>query len=157
LTYHNISAGDFSLACSKIEREVCRRAVVSLYPESVKDVMANIKDIRLQIERSDRHESAESISATLNRPLKDMTSTLKLNEDTSSPLTGSLEAVPLQGNSNYIALSYVWGNEGQKLPFILNGHKVEITENLAVALQNLQSPDEVVHLWVDAVGSPYRR
>jgi hypothetical protein len=63
-----------------------------------------------------------------------MKSTLKPNEDTSSPLSGSLEVVPLQGNSNYIALSYGWGNESQKLPFILNGHKVEVTENLVIAL-----------------------
>jgi hypothetical protein len=121
-------------------------------PESAKDAMAKIKDIRHQMERSGRPKPAESIAATLNCPLKDIHST-----HTSSPLSGSLEVIPLQGNSNYIALSYVWGNEGQKLPFILNGHNVEITENLAIALQNLQSPDGVVHLWVDAVGSPYRR
>jgi hypothetical protein len=83
-----------------------------------------------------------------------MKTTLKPTEETSSPLSGSLEVVPLQSNANYIALSYAWGNGGQKFPFILNGHKVEITENLAIALQNLQSPDEVVHLWIDAVGSP---
>jgi hypothetical protein len=158
LTYHYISAGDFLAGLfEKFKGKSVEDLASAFTPDSAKDAVAKIKDIRLQIEKSGRPGPAESIAATLNCPLKAIQSTLKPNEDTSSPLSGSLEVVPLQGNLNFVALSYVWGHEGQKLPFILNGHKVEITENLAIALQNLQSPDEVVHLWVDAVGSPYHR
>jgi hypothetical protein len=135
LTYHTISAGDFLAGLfEKLKGKSAEDLASAFTPESAKDAIVKIKDIRLQIERSGRPEPAESISATLNCPLKDMKSTLKPNEDTSSPLSGSLEVVPLQGNSNYIALSYGWGNESQKLPFILNGHKVEVTENLVIAL-----------------------
>jgi hypothetical protein len=141
----------------KAQRQVCRRSRVSIYPRIRQGYYGKDQSIRLQLETSGTPELAESILATLNYRLKDMKSTLNPNEDTSSALCGTLEVVPLQGNSNYIALSYVWGDGRQKLPFILNGHKVEITENLANALQNLQSLDEVVHLWVDAVGPPYRR
>jgi hypothetical protein len=112
----------------KFKGKSVEELVLEFTPESAKDAMAKNKDVRLQMERSGRPEPAESVAATLNCPLKDVHSTLKTN-DASSPLSGSLEVVPVQGNSGYIALSYVWGNEGQKFPFILNGHKVEITEN----------------------------
>ena len=108
LTYHNISAGDFLAGLfEKFKGKSVEELTSAFTPESAKDAMAKIKDIRLHIERSGKPEPAESIATTLNYPLKDIQSTLKPNENTSSPLSGSLEVVPLQGNSNYIALSYV--------------------------------------------------
>jgi hypothetical protein len=66
-------------------------------------------------------------------------------------ILGSLETVSLQDHPKYVALSYVWGDVNNKAPFILDGNEIEITKNLAVALQHIQSTTETVTLWIDAV------
>jgi hypothetical protein len=52
----------------------------------------------------------------------------------------------------YIALSYVWGNVNNTRPIIINGHVLEIGENLHTALVHLQFilPASAL-LWIDAI------
>lgn len=51
----------------------------------------------------------------------------------------------------YTALSYVWGDPGDRVPFILDDYRLLITWNLALALQALQLDDEPFVLWIDAM------
>jgi hypothetical protein len=56
------------------------------------------------------------------------------------------------GNVHFEALSYVWGQTEDPLPTIeVNGHDVQITNNLESALQDLRSPYRSRILWVDAI------
>jgi hypothetical protein len=66
-------------------------------------------------------------------------------------LGGSFTVFSLDDCPEYIALSYVWGTESFVEKFLLNGVEVNITCNLADALQQIQSPDNNVVVWVDAV------
>lgn len=67
------------------------------------------------------------------------------------PLAGVLETVSLESAPNFVALSYVWGSEIDKTPFILNGTEVRITKNLSIALRHLQQDIEQILLWIDAL------
>lgn len=69
------------------------------------------------------------------------------------PLNGELEIVPLASAPNFVALSYVWGPEADKVPFILGGAEVQITNNLAIALRHLQHDTQQTLLWIDALCS----
>ena len=51
----------------------------------------------------------------------------------------------------YHALSYVWGNPNETVPFLVNGHQLEITRNLAAALATFQAKDEQPLFWIDAI------
>ncbi|KAH8744029.1 heterokaryon incompatibility protein-domain-containing protein [Hyaloscypha sp. PMI_1271] len=54
----------------------------------------------------------------------------------------------------YFALSYTWGDPSITRPIIVNGHVVEVTENLEKALRVLRDRPEFksgVKLWVDAL------
>jgi hypothetical protein len=66
-------------------------------------------------------------------------------------LTGSLEIVSLLDNPEYIALSYVWGDPSRLSKILVNELEVHVTENLAIALENLRPSDDALTLWVDAV------
>jgi hypothetical protein len=79
-------------------------------------------------------------------------SNLEIDKVNSKKYSGSLEAVSLHDKPNYVALSYVWGKEDRTFPIVLNNNDVDITENLAIAIQHVQSPDEITNLWIDAVG-----
>lgn len=67
------------------------------------------------------------------------------------PLVGVLETVSLASAPNFVALSYVWGSETDKAPFILNGAEVQVTKNLSIALRHLQQDTEQIWLWIDAL------
>jgi hypothetical protein len=61
LTYHNISAGDFLAGLfKKFKGKSVEELTSAFNPESAKDAMAKIKDIRLQIERSGKPEPSAS-------------------------------------------------------------------------------------------------
>jgi hypothetical protein len=56
----------------------------------------------------------------------------------------------------YKALSYTWGGlqhtPGGKCPQVLvDGHAIDVMENLYSALRHIRSPDTDVMLWVDAI------
>jgi hypothetical protein len=62
-----------------------------------------------------------------------------------------LETVSLESEPRYTALSYVWGDPSDRVPFILDDRHVLIARNLALALQALQLDDEPFMLWIDAI------
>lgn len=64
---------------------------------------------------------------------------------------GTLETVALEDEPRYTALSYVWGDPSDRVPFVLDNHRLLITRNLALALQALQLDDEPFVLWIDAL------
>lgn len=52
----------------------------------------------------------------------------------------------------YRALSYVWGRWRRDPPKILvNGHAVNVTNNLEIALRHLREEGDDILLWVDAL------
>ena len=64
---------------------------------------------------------------------------------------GRLETVALENEPRYTALSYVWGDPSDNIPFVLDNHRLLITRNLALALQALRLDDEPFVLWIDAL------
>lgn len=55
---------------------------------------------------------------------------------------------------SYLALSYVWGPEADRLPIIVNDARLMVTQNCWAALSYLTpqiSGPECLHVWVDAV------
>jgi hypothetical protein len=66
-------------------------------------------------------------------------------------LHGNLKTVDLDDDPPYIGLSYVWGSELNLDPFVLNGHEVKFTRNLAMALEHIQEEVDEVTLWIDAL------
>ncbi|KAJ4351345.1 uncharacterized protein N0V89_006685 [Didymosphaeria variabile] len=51
----------------------------------------------------------------------------------------------------YEALSYVWGDPKITAPIDVNGHTLQVTTNLEVALRHLRLPKEDRVLWIDAI------
>jgi hypothetical protein len=68
-----------------------------------------------------------------------------------SLISCDLNEVPLSANPKYEALSYVWGDEANKLPAQVAGKTVAITVNLSIALHHLRLPTQSRTLWVDAL------
>lgn len=101
-----------------------------------------------------------SSATTITEALKNIQKTFQGQENPQNlktySITGSLEVVSLQDTPKYIALSYVWGDETRNETILVNEIEVDITHNLAVALQHLQSKDEIVTLWVDAVSTWFK-
>ena len=64
---------------------------------------------------------------------------------------GRLETVALENEPRYTALSYVWGDSSDRVPCVLDNHRLLITRNLTLALQALQLDDEPFVLWIDAL------
>jgi hypothetical protein len=66
----------------------------------------------------------------------------------------SLDTVKLDHDvDEYIALSYVWGDPNITEPIAINGHKLQVTTNLASALRHiriLETSKETL-LWADAI------
>ena len=53
--------------------------------------------------------------------------------------------------SQYLALSYTWGDACITKPISVNGRRFEVTLNLDGALRHLRSPKRDVAIWVDAM------
>jgi hypothetical protein len=72
----------------------------------------------------------------------------------SPDLDASLEATLMEAsldNSNYEALSYVWGSRFGTEPFTCDGKLLLITPNCESALRHLRLKDKQRILWVDAI------
>jgi hypothetical protein len=52
---------------------------------------------------------------------------------------------------SFIALSYCWGDHTLKHQLAVNGRMMYVTESLATALINIQSGEEDILLWADAI------
>ncbi|KAI0517931.1 heterokaryon incompatibility protein-domain-containing protein [Xylaria bambusicola] len=57
----------------------------------------------------------------------------------------------LDGNAQFEALSYTWGDLNQVTEITIGRSKCQVTTNLSNALRHLRSPDMPRILWVDAV------
>ncbi|KAI5857449.1 heterokaryon incompatibility protein-domain-containing protein [Durotheca rogersii] len=71
-------------------------------------------------------------------------------------ITARMITAPFEDCPCYAALSYVWGDETQNVEAVVNGSKVEITRNLAVALRHLRRwklfrGAVSLPLWADAI------
>ncbi|KAI0520855.1 heterokaryon incompatibility protein-domain-containing protein [Xylaria bambusicola] len=66
-------------------------------------------------------------------------------------LEGELIHVDLDQDPEYSALSYAWGSELAPTRIKCNGQDIEITKNLAQALQHLRHESEPTYLWADAL------
>jgi len=62
-----------------------------------------------------------------------------------------LSHASLSSSTTYEALSYTWGSENNLQPIFIDGHVVQIRENLASALQHLRYEDADRKLWVDSL------
>jgi hypothetical protein len=78
---------------------------------------------------------------------------LQPSKDKSAPIEAQLEVASLETVPEYEALSYVWGKRMKKraIKLIDSGAVIDATENLAIALTHLRSPDCVRTLWIDAI------
>ncbi|PVH74162.1 hypothetical protein DL98DRAFT_430035, partial [Cadophora sp. DSE1049] len=61
-----------------------------------------------------------------------------------------LKIVPLAQASNYVALSYTWGDANDTLTIYLNNAPVQVTSNLHSALLHMRA-GLTRELWVDAI------
>src|ERR1700761_9545358 len=73
--------------------------------------------------------------------------------DKSSPVLCELFTTGLAGPTwpTYRALSYVWGDENEVTPILVNGIVIQVTTNLASALRHIRDKTTEVVLWADAV------
>ncbi|KAI4595723.1 hypothetical protein KJ359_006714 [Pestalotiopsis sp. 9143b] len=71
-----------------------------------------------------------------------------------SPIVGEIAHVNLRTRPEFLALSYVWGSDAKTREIQLNGHKVNITQNLYVALDRLRTyciDFARMWIWIDAL------
>jgi hypothetical protein len=77
---------------------------------------------------------------------------LELTRHENGPLSGQLTIVRLHDRPDYVALSYVWGEQSSDDPtLLLNGHPLQIRASLWQALEELVTRVNTVRLWVDQV------
>jgi Heterokaryon incompatibility protein (HET) len=72
-------------------------------------------------------------------------------EDKIVRISCNLEVTALDLGVPYIALSYTWGDEKDKLPILVNNERILVTRNLENALEQLRDESNELNLWVDAV------
>jgi hypothetical protein len=67
----------------------------------------------------------------------------------------STEVVPTKSaTGNYCALSYVCGDQTDKVPIWVDNHKFQVTRNLRSALRDVRNtlhPEQVLWMWIDAI------
>ncbi|KAF7531499.1 hypothetical protein G7054_g8799 [Neopestalotiopsis clavispora] len=71
-----------------------------------------------------------------------------------SSLRYSLTTSDVSSCPNYIALSYVWGDDEPSNTIVINGQDFKIRDNLSYALPRLadfQSKRDEKHFWIDAI------
>lgn len=74
------------------------------------------------------------------------------NEDKTATIECQLFNYTLgEGTHLYEALSYVWGNQDEKVPILIGEHYFEVTRNLHTALLRLRNHFFERIVWVDAV------
>jgi Heterokaryon incompatibility protein (HET) len=67
------------------------------------------------------------------------------------PISCELEAVSLDDDPAYFALSYAWGDPKVTLPILLHNHAVQVTSNLENALRRLRGSTKPTAIWIDAL------
>ena len=68
-----------------------------------------------------------------------------------SPVKCNLNHVSLQSTPVYDALSYTWGDLGDRASLTLSGHELPITASLERALRYLRLPHTERTLWIDSI------
>lgn len=63
----------------------------------------------------------------------------------------TLQAVSLDDDLEYEAISYCWGDENDTRAVYCHGEPIQVTNSLASALLHLRSPDQPRTLWADAI------
>ena len=66
-------------------------------------------------------------------------------------LQGTLLATEIGKAPPFEALSYFWGDETIKTPIIVSGYRLEVTENLKLALIHLRDSKTPRTIWIDAI------
>jgi hypothetical protein len=64
---------------------------------------------------------------------------------------GRINVVSLDDRPQFTALSYVWGDSLDTVPFILDGYEFRVTRNLKSALEHLQLNDKSLVIWIDSI------
>lgn len=78
--------------------------------------------------------------------------TLEPSTDRLAPVRCKLNRASFDdGDLNYAALSYVWGNPLETTAVLVNGIKTQVTLNLEAALRHIRQSSCAVVLWVDAL------
>ncbi|KAK8044144.1 HET-domain-containing protein [Apiospora rasikravindrae] len=101
--------------------------------------------------------SGDNLYAPLNPATSDDAATSEvrflelLPGEFDQPIRCSLRACVLKNHPKYEALSYVWGDARVTKPVYVNGHLMQVTSNLATALQYLRHRQRPRTLWVDAI------
>lgn len=67
------------------------------------------------------------------------------------PIHCDLHHFELTNFPQYEALSYVWGDPNNTAPIVVQGHTLQVTTNLEVALRHLRYSNKVRVLWIDAI------
>ena len=69
-----------------------------------------------------------------------------------TPFCGRLITTSLNESPDYVALSYVWGEESSDDPILyLDGHPLQIRASLWQALEELTTHVNPIRLWVDQI------
>jgi hypothetical protein len=68
-----------------------------------------------------------------------------------SPIKCELRQRPFSWNLNYVALSYMWGQDLARHPIEVNGCEFHVRQNLLLALDHLRYESNDRTLWIDAI------
>lgn len=95
------------------------------------------------------HQSYPSFNYTPLQPgcIRVLRPAIELNGD----LTWTMDAIQLGDDEPFDALSYVWGDQSQTLPFVCNSQEFRIHHNLSNALPYLAKRDSSRPIWIDAL------
>lgn len=67
------------------------------------------------------------------------------------PIKCSLRTIPFIGSTPYVALSHAWGSETPTKLICVNGHNVNVRENLWAFLKQARNTIPNIEIWIDAV------
>src|SRR2546430_11041852 len=139
--------------------EESRKAAIQLLQD---DVERGCSDVEIEMPVVQYNSSKVGAYRELDVSRMEIRIVDMLLNDTSDPITCSLNIMPLNEDLEYAALSYVWGLSAPTEEILLNGSPFKITKSLFSALWQLReigqkkiSFDKRLHkslrLWVDAL------
>jgi hypothetical protein len=101
----------------------------------------------------ERHEIRllQILAHHANSPSDEMEALRLTSIDNDSLVSCAIEIVSLDDGPRYNTLSYVWGDEKNKVPVLVNGSVMQITVSLEGALRHLGQETEPFTLWADAI------
>ncbi|TVY73539.1 Heterokaryon incompatibility protein 6 OR allele [Lachnellula suecica] len=81
---------------------------------------------------------------------------LQPSENLLDPIRGSLIITTLSEydtsvSDHYIAISYVWGDEGRTRSVFMDDRKLDITGTLEAALRHIRNPQKALNIWADGI------